>query len=68
MPYINKRQIVFITSHSDSDLHLVLPKGFISVTGDKDALDSFLSTLTREGGPDIIPMPNNLKVTDGTHT
>jgi hypothetical protein len=67
MPYINKRQIVYITSHSDSALQLTLPKGFISVAGGKAVLESFLSTLMRDGGPDIIPIPNNLKITDGTH-
>ena len=67
MPYINKRQIVYITSQSGSDLRLTLPKGFISVTGDKAALTAFLSTLTDEGGPDIIAIPNNLKITEGIY-
>jgi hypothetical protein len=67
MPYINKRQIVYITSHAGSDLHLPLPKGFISVTGDNAALTAFLSTLTDERGPDMVAIPNNLKITDGTH-
>ena len=67
MSYINRRQIVYISSRTGSDLNLTLPKGFISVKGENAAITAFLSTLTDERGPDMVAIPSNLQITDGTH-